>query len=130
MLGETGVPVTEFRAAVIVGRDSVSFRMMAYLSERLPVMITPKWVSTRIQPIAEEDVLAYLVAALDTPASAGRVVEIGGADVLTYGDMIRVYAAERGLHRYLHQGTGVDPAAVVVVGRPGHAHPVGRSPAR
>jgi uncharacterized protein YbjT (DUF2867 family) len=101
VLGETGVPVTEFRAAVIVGRGSVSFRMVAYLSERLPVMITPKWVSTRIQPIAEEDVLAYLVAALATPASAGRVVEIGGADVLTYGDMIRRYAGERGLRRYL-----------------------------
>ena len=100
-LGETGVPVTEFRAAVIIGRDSVSFRMMAYLSERLPVMITPKWVSTRIQPIAEDDVLSYLAAALATPASAGRIVEIGGADVLTYGDMIHGYAAERGMHRYL-----------------------------
>lgn len=67
VLASHGVPVTEFRAAVIVGAGSLSFRMVRYLSERLPVMITPRWVSTRVQPIAEDDVLRYLVDALDTP---------------------------------------------------------------
>ena len=71
-LRETGVPVTEFRAAVIVGSGSLSFEMIRYLTERLPVMICPRWVYTRIQPIAIRNVLDYLVAALDTPASAGR----------------------------------------------------------
>lgn len=101
VLAERGVPVTEFRAAVIVGEGSVSFRMVRYLSERLPVMITPRWVSTRIQPIAEDDVLRYLVAALEVPESAGRIVEIGGRDILTYGEMLTVYARIRGKRRYL-----------------------------
>lgn len=100
-LAEAGVPVTEFRAGVIVGSGSVSFEMIRYLSERLPAMICPRWVYTRAQPIAIRDVLAYLVAALDQPASAGRVIEIGGADVLTYGEMLRGYAAVRGLRRWL-----------------------------
>jgi uncharacterized protein YbjT (DUF2867 family) len=94
-----GVPVTEFRAAIIVGSGSVSFEMMRYLTERLPLMIAPKWVRTRCQPIAVRDVLAYLVAALDQPASAGRIVEIGGADVLQYQEMMLSYAAIRGLTR-------------------------------
>ena len=93
--------MTEFRAAIIVGSGSVSFEMVRYLTERLPVMIAPKWVTTRIQPIHVRDVIAYLVAALDTPRSAGRIVEIGGADVLTYGDMMRRYARIRGLVRKL-----------------------------
>jgi uncharacterized protein YbjT (DUF2867 family) len=101
VLAGSGVPVTEFRAAVIVGAGSVSFRMIRYLTERLPAMITPKWVSTRIQPIAEDDVLRYLVEALEQPDSAGKVIEIGGADVVTYGDMIKTYARLRGLHREL-----------------------------
>lgn len=100
-LAEAGVPVTEFRAGVVVGSGSVSFEMIRYLSERLPVMVCPRWVYTRTQPIAIRDVLAYLVAALHEPRSAGRVVEIGGADVLTYGDMLRGYAAVRGLRRWL-----------------------------
>lgn len=100
-LAEGGVPVTEIRAAVIVGSGSLSFEMVRYLTERLPVMIAPRWVYTRIQPIAIRDVLRYLVQALDVPASAGRVVEIGGADVMTYGDMMRGYAKVRGLKRLL-----------------------------
>ena len=70
-LASHGVPVTEFRAAVIVGAGSLSFRMVRYLSERLPVMITPRWVSTRVQPIAEDDVVRYLVDALDVPGFGG-----------------------------------------------------------
>ncbi len=100
-LGEAGVPVTEFRAGVVVGSGSLSFEMIRYLAERVPVMICPRWVFTRTQPIAIRDVLDYLVAALDQPESAGQVVEIGGADVVTYGEMMTGYAAERGLRRWL-----------------------------
>jgi uncharacterized protein YbjT (DUF2867 family) len=96
-----GVPVTEVRAAIVVGAGSLSFEMIRYLTERLPVMICPRWVYTRVQPIAVRDVLEYLAACLDTPASAGRVIEIGGADVLTYGEMMLGYARARGLHRRL-----------------------------
>lgn len=100
-LREAGVPVTEFRAAIIVGAGSVSFEMVRYLTERLPVMICPRWTSTRVQPIAIRDVLDYLVEAIAVPESAGRVIEIGGTDVLTYGDMMLGYAAARGLRRRL-----------------------------
>jgi len=100
-LREAGVPVTEFRAAVVVGSGSISFEMIRYLTERLPVMVCPQWVYTRVQPIAVDDLLRYLQAALDAPESAGRIVEIGGADVLTYGQMMQGYAQARGLHRHL-----------------------------
>jgi hypothetical protein len=93
--------VTEFRAAVIVGAGSTSFEMIRHLTERLPVMICPRWVFSRVQPIALSDVLDYLVAALDTPASSGQLIEIGGADVLTYGTMLLGYARVRGLRRWL-----------------------------
>ena len=101
LLGAAGVAVTEFRAAIIVGSGSVSFEMVRYLTERLPVMVAPRWVNTLVQPVHVLDVIAYLVAALDAGESAGRVVEIGGADVLTYGDMMRRYARVRGLARTL-----------------------------
>jgi uncharacterized protein YbjT (DUF2867 family) len=100
-LGTAGVPVTEFRAAVIVGSGSVSFEMIRYLTERVPVMVCPNWVYTKIQPIGIRDVLSYLTEAVSTPASAGQVIEIGGSDVLTYGEMMTGYAAERGLSRWL-----------------------------
>jgi uncharacterized protein YbjT (DUF2867 family) len=100
-LAEAGVPVTEFRAAIIVGAGSLSFEMIRHLTERLPVMICPRWVFTRIQPIAIRDVLRYLVSALRTPESAGQVIEIGGADVVSYGDMMKGYARTRGLRRLL-----------------------------
>ncbi len=101
VLRETGVPVTEFRAPVIVGSGSLSFEIIRYLTERLPVMICPRWLYTRAQPIAIRNVLDYLVAALGTPESSGRIIEIGGADVLTYGDLLRGYARARGLKRWL-----------------------------
>ncbi len=94
-----GVEVVEFRAAVIVGSGSVSFEMMRYLTERLPVMIAPRWVTTRCQPIAIADVLRYLVAALALPRAQSRIYEIGGADVVTYRDMMLRYARLRGLKR-------------------------------
>ena len=100
-LAEGGVSVTEFRAAIIVGSGSISFEMVRYLTERIPIMICPRWVFTRVQPIAIEDVLAYLIGALEVPASSGKVIEIGGAEVITYGDMMMGYAKERGLKRVL-----------------------------
>ena len=100
-LREAGVPVTEFRASILVGSGSVSFEMIRHLTERLPVMICPRWVYTRTQPIAVDDALAYLVAALETPESQGQIIEIGGRDVLTYKDMMRTYARLRGLRRFI-----------------------------
>ena len=100
-LRESGVPVTEFRAGVIVGSGSLSFEMIRYLTERVPVMICPRWVYTRIQPIAIRNVLEYLVAALRVEQSAGKIIEIGGADVVTYGEMLTAYAEVRGLSRFL-----------------------------
>jgi uncharacterized protein YbjT (DUF2867 family) len=100
-LRASGVPVTEFRAGVIVGSGSISFELIRYLTERLPVVICPRWVYTCIQPIGIRNVLEYLIAALETPESAGEIVEIGGVDVLTYGDMMLGYARARGLKRRL-----------------------------
>ncbi len=100
-LRKSGVPVTELRAAVIVGSGSLSFEMIRNLTERLPVMIVPKWADTRIQPIGIREVLAYLVAALETPQARGETIEIGGSDVLTYADMMTVYGEERRLRRWL-----------------------------
>jgi len=96
-----GIPVTELRAGVIIGSGSLSFEMIRYLTERLPVMICPRWVFTRIQPIAIEDVIDYLIESLRIPESSGRIIEIGGADVITYGDMMTGYAKERRLTRFL-----------------------------
>jgi uncharacterized protein YbjT (DUF2867 family) len=100
-LREAGVPVTEFRAGVIVGSGSLSFEMIRYLTERVPVMICPRWVYTRTQPIGIREVLDYLSAALESPESRGRIIEIGGADVVTYGEMMMIYAEVRGLQRWM-----------------------------
>jgi uncharacterized protein YbjT (DUF2867 family) len=100
-LREAGVPVTEFRAAVIVGSGSLSFEMIRYLTERLPAMICPRWVYTRTQPISIHNVLDYLLAALKTPESSGEIIEIGGAQVVTYGEMMTGYARARGLKRWM-----------------------------
>ena len=101
ILRTSGVPVTEFRAAVVIGLGSMSFEMFRYLTERLPVMVTPKWVTTRCQPIAVENVLDYLTLCLAEPRSISKIYEIGGPDVVTYGDMMREYASARQLKRYL-----------------------------
>jgi uncharacterized protein YbjT (DUF2867 family) len=100
-LRSAGVPVTEFRASVIVGSGGLSFEMIRYLTERVPVMVSPRWVYTRTQPIGIRDLLDYLTAALTAPASSGRIVEIGGADVVAYGEMMMTYAAVRGLKRWM-----------------------------
>jgi len=99
-LASAGVPVTEFRAAVIIGSGSASFEILRHLTERLPVMITPRWVATRCQPIGIRDILDYLAGALDHPEVTG-IVEVGGPDVLSYGDMMRGYARARGLRRLM-----------------------------
>ena len=96
-----GVAVTEFRAAVVVGAGSISFEMVRYLVERLPVMVCPRWLYSRVQPIAVDDLLDYLVAALDTPSCRGRIVEVGGKDVTTYEGLMLGYARARGLHRLM-----------------------------
>ena len=96
-----GVPVTEFRAGVIVGSGSVSFEMIRYLTERVPVMICPRWVYTRTQPIGIREVLDYLAAAISVPESSGKIIEIGGAEVIAYGEMMKIYADVRGLRRWL-----------------------------
>jgi lipocalin/uncharacterized protein YbjT (DUF2867 family)/ligand-binding SRPBCC domain-containing protein len=98
-LGEAGVPVVEFRASIVVGGGSLSFEMVRALVERLPVMICPRWVDTRTQPIAIDDVLAYLRGALDLADGRGRVFEIGGPEVVSYGEMMREYARLRRLRR-------------------------------
>lgn len=96
---ESGVPTAELRAAVIIGSGSASFEMLRYLSERLPAMITPRWVHNRIQPIAVRDVLYYLVHAAELPAEVNRAFDIGGPDVLTYLTMMRKFATVAGLPR-------------------------------
>ena len=99
ILASGSVPVTEFRAAVVIGSGSLSFEMTRYLTEVLPVMIAPKWVTTQCQPIAIRDVLTYLASCLDEPATVGRVLEIGGPDTVSYEDMIQRYAKVAGLRR-------------------------------
>ena len=99
VLAAGSVPVTEFRAAVIIGSGSLSFEMTRHLTEVLPVMVIPRWVSTRCQPIAIRDVLTYLAGALDHPDTAGRILEIGGPDILGYDEMMQRYARVAGLRR-------------------------------
>lgn len=100
-LRQFGVPVTEFRAGMIVGSGSLSFEMVRNLTERLPIMIAPRWVYSRTQPIAIRDVLNYLISALDVPESVGQTIEIGGADVMRNADMMQTYARIRGLRRFI-----------------------------
>jgi uncharacterized protein YbjT (DUF2867 family) len=95
------IPVTEFRVGMIVGSGSILFEMIRYVAERQPIFICPRWYFTLAQPTAVRDVLAYLVAALKTPESLGKLIEIGGATRLNYADMLLVYARERGLKRLL-----------------------------
>ncbi len=101
ILRASGVPVIEFRASIILGSGSLSFELIRSLVERLPVMITPRWVRVPAQPIAINDVLSYLIAALDLPHSVSSTYEIGGADQVGYADLMREYARQRGLKRWL-----------------------------
>ena len=100
-LRQFDIPVTEFRAGMVVGCGSLTFEMIRNLTERLPIMVAPRWVYTKTQPIAVHDVLNYLISTLKTPASCGKIIEIGGPDVLTYADMMMTYARIRGLRRMI-----------------------------
>jgi uncharacterized protein YbjT (DUF2867 family) len=100
-LASTGVPVTTLRAAMIIGSGSASFEILRYLVERLPVMITPRWVQTESQPIAITDVLHWLVECLRVPETEGRALEVGGPDVLSYRELMQVMAEELGLAKRL-----------------------------
>ena len=101
LLRYSKVPVTEIRAGMIIGSGSALFEMIRYLTEREPLLICPAWFSSQAQPIAIRDVLAYLVAVLNSPDSIGRVIEVGGPTRLTYADMLLEYAKERSLKRVL-----------------------------
>lgn len=101
LLRDSGVEVIEFRASIVIGSGSLSFEMVRALVERLPVMIAPRWVAVTAQPIGIEDLLSYLLAAITLPAQGSRIYEIGGADQVSYGDIMSEYARQRGLRRLM-----------------------------
>lgn len=101
ILRQGSVPLTFLKAAMIMGSGSASFEVMRYLVERLPVMITPRWVHTKSQPIAISNVLEYLAGCLDNPRAMGQTFEIGGPDILSYAELFRIYAEEAGLPKRL-----------------------------
>ena len=101
VLRSGNVPVTTLRAAMIIGSGSASFEILRYLVERLPVMVTPKWIFTECQPIAVRNVLYYLVACLDCPETVGETYDIGTEEIVTYRDLMRIYAEEAGLTKRL-----------------------------
>ena len=101
ILADSGVKTIEFRASIVIGSGSLSFEMLRRLVERLPVMITPRWVRTKAQPIAIEDVLSYLVAALDVELDGSAVFEIGGAEQVSYEELMREYARQLGVRRWI-----------------------------
>jgi uncharacterized protein YbjT (DUF2867 family) len=101
ILRESGVETIEFRASLVIGTGSLSFDLVKSLTDRLPVMLCPRWLTTPTQPIAVDDVLAYLLAAKDLPPGGSRIFEIGSQDVTTYGGMIREYARQKKLTRWL-----------------------------
>ncbi|MEM9658355.1 MAG: NAD(P)H-binding protein, partial [Planctomycetota bacterium] len=106
-LASTGVPVTTLRAAMIIGSGSASFEILRYLVERLPVMITPRWVQTECQPVAIADVLYWLVECLNVPQTAGRDLEVGGPDVVSYRRLMEIMAEELALPKRLVVGVPV-----------------------
>jgi len=101
VLRESGVTVTEFRAAVVVGSGSKSFEMIRYLTERLPVMICPRWVYSKVQPISISDVLQYMTEAIEKEETANEIIEIGGREIVTCAEMMKTYAKVNGLKRLL-----------------------------
>ena len=101
LLRASAVETVEFRAGMVVGAGSLSYQLLKSLTDRLPVMICPRWLTTATQPIAVDDVLAYLLAARELPAGESRIFEIGGTEVVTYAGLIREYARQKGLRRWL-----------------------------
>ncbi len=110
ILRASGVESIELRAGMVIGAGSLSFQLMKSLTERLPIMICPRWLATPTQPIAVDDVLAYLLAAKDLPATgSSRIFEIGSPDVVTYGNLIREYARQKRLRRCADLRPRADP---------------------
>ncbi len=101
VLRSAGVPVIEFRASIVLGSGSLSFELIRNLVERLPVMVCPRWVQVKAQPIHIQDVVAYLMASIDLPDGPSQVFEIGGQDQVSYGEIMQEYARQRGLRRYM-----------------------------
>jgi uncharacterized protein YbjT (DUF2867 family) len=101
ILAASGVPTLEFRASIVIGSGSLSFEMLSALVERLPVMVTPRWVRVRAQPIEINDLLAYLEAALDLETDESRIYEIGGGERVSYGELMQEYARQRQLRRWM-----------------------------
>src|SRR5208283_2441996 len=101
ILRSSGIPTVEFRASIVIGSGSISFEMIRALVQRLPVMICPRWVDVKAQPIAVEDVITYLMKALELPEGEGAIYEIGGADQVSYGEIMKEYARQCGLRRYM-----------------------------
>lgn len=100
-LRDSGIQTIEFRASIVLGENSLSFKMIRDLAEKLPVMVTPRWASVEAQPIGIHDLLDYLVQALDIHLERDEIVEIGGSDRMSYGDLLREYARQRGLRRVM-----------------------------
>jgi uncharacterized protein YbjT (DUF2867 family) len=101
ILRASGVETVEFRAGMVVGAGSLSYQLLKSLTDRLPVMVCPRWLATPTQPVAVDDVLAYLLAARELPAAESRTFEVGGPEVVTYAGLIREYARQTGLRRWL-----------------------------
>ena len=101
ILRTSGIPVIEFRASIIIGSGSLSFEMIRALVQRLPLMICPRWVAVKAQPIAIEDVIAYLLQALELPLNEGAIFEIGGPDQVSYGEIMQEYAGQCHLRRWM-----------------------------
>ena len=121
ILRESGVETIEFRASLVIGTGSLSFDLVKSLTDRLPVMLCPRWLTTPTQPIAVDDVLAYLLAAKDLPPGGSRIFEIGSPDVTTYGDMIREYARQKRSAALVDLGAGADAVPIEPVAGAGDA---------
>jgi uncharacterized protein YbjT (DUF2867 family) len=107
ILRQGRIPVTEFRASLIIGSGSISFELIRYLTEQFPLMFSPRWIHNRTQPIAVQNVLDYLISALDFPGCRGKIYEIGGKDILTYAEVMSIYACARGLKRWIITFPGI-----------------------
>ena len=115
------IPTIEFRASIVIGSGSLSFEMIRALVQRLPVMICPRWVAVKAQPIAVEDVIAYLMAALELPAEHSGVFEIGGADQVSYGEIMQEYARQCGLRRWMIPVPSLNASPLEFVVGPSHS---------
>ncbi|MBM4104467.1 MAG: SDR family oxidoreductase [Planctomycetes bacterium] len=101
ILRDSGIPCIEFRASIIIGSGSISFEMIRALVEKLPVMVTPRWVRAEAQPVSINDVLMYLIQAIEVPLNESKIIEIGGPERFSYREIMKEYARQRGLHRFM-----------------------------